>query len=85
MKVFGPNIEDEVDNWRKLYKELLHNPRMRWARNVTRMVQKKIHTTFWSEYIEERAGLDDLSVDDGIILMDVKGTELEDVVCSNDQ
>jgi hypothetical protein len=44
------------------------------------MVQKKIHT-FRSEYTKGRAGLGDLSVEDGIMLMDLKETDLGYVDC----
>jgi hypothetical protein len=54
---------------------------MRWASNVTCTVQKKVHTPLWSEYPKGRAALENLSADDGIILMDFNGTELEDVDC----
>jgi hypothetical protein len=55
-KLFGPKRDDVTGEWRKLHSKELHNlysspniirqiksRRMRWARHVTRMAERKVY------------------------------------------
>jgi hypothetical protein len=66
-RIFGPNREKVMGDWRKLHTEELHNlyslPNiirmmksrgMRWAGHVARMGRRGVHIGYWSGSQKER-------------------------------
>jgi hypothetical protein len=66
-RIFGPKRDEMTGDWRKLYKEELHNlysspniirmfksRRMRWTGHVAGMWIRKSHIRYWRERQKER-------------------------------
>jgi hypothetical protein len=77
-RIFGPKGEEVAGDWRRLYKEELHNlysspnfirvikSGMRGAGHVARV--EEMHTVIWLENLKVRVHSEDLGVDGKIIL-----------------
>jgi hypothetical protein len=66
-RIFGPQSDEMVGDWRKLHNEELHklhsplniikmikSRRMRWTGNVAHLGRRGIYTEFWWESQKER-------------------------------
>jgi hypothetical protein len=83
-RVFGPKVDEETGEWRKLHSEELHilylSPniirRMRWRGMWHAWERRENYTRFWWESPKERDLLQDQGIDGR---MDLRKTGWEDV------
>jgi hypothetical protein len=83
-KIFGPKRDRVAGDWSKLQNKELHDlysspniiwvvksRRMRWARYMAHMGEKKMYTGVWLEILKELKYLEDLCIDGDSIRMDL--------------